>query len=638
MAGEALGSSSDRATPRLDDERTRDVRAAQIRLLYKNAPTSIAITVTIAPILAYCQWGVIPPRVVAAWLTYMVVTSAFRFVAVRRYERAAPEPADAAGWGTTFVLGTALAAVGWGAAGILLYPDAPVMNQVLLVFIVGGMMLGGASVLAPRTDAFLTFLLPTGLIPAARLIADGDGPHVVMGLLAVLFTAAVLVTTLRIHRTITSSLHLRFENQELVHDLQEAKRDTEAVNAQLEFRVEERTAELQQAAVRLRSEITQREQVETELLQARKLESLGVLAGGIAHDFNNFLTVVQANIDLARLHVDPGGPLDEILGQTERACQRAVVLSTQLLTFAKGGAPIRRISAVDKLVVDAVDLARAGASVSINLDLAEGLWCAEVDAGQIGQVLHNILLNAKQASADGTSVDVHAENVPSESDPPLGPGALVRITVRDHGSGIEPEILPLIFDPYFTTKGSGSGLGLATAYAIVSKHGGHLTARSVPGEGTAFLIDLPASAAREAPESRLSALVRSGTGRLLVMDDEEGIRTLLERVLTKFGYDVRTARDGAEAIDLYEAARAAGQDFDLVLLDLTVTGGMGGVETAGRLKAIDPAAKLIACSGYSNAPVMSRLRDYGFDDALPKPWAVSELGDVLKRVLASRPQ
>jgi len=621
--------------PRLQEERTRDVRAEQIRLLYTNAPTAIAITVTIAPTLAYCQWGVVQPSVVAGWLTYMLATSAFRFLAARRYERAAPGPAEAGPWGTRFVLGTALAGLGWGAAGILLYPNAPVINQVLLVFIVGGMMLGGASVLAPRPEAFLTFLLPTGLLPAARLIADGDGPHVVMGLLAVLFTAAVLVTTLRIHRTIASSLQLRFENQELVDDLQEAKRYTDAMNAQLEFRVEERTAELQQVAERLRAEITQREQVEVELLQARKLESLGVLAGGIAHDFNNFLTVVQANIDLARLHADPAGPLDEILGQTERACQRAVVLSTQLLTFAKGGAPVRRVTAVDRLIVDAVDLARAGAAVSINLDVADDLWCAEVDPGQIGQVLHNILLNAKQASADGASVDVRAENVRSETDPPLGPGALVRITVRDHGSGIDSEILPLIFDPYFTTKGSGSGLGLATAYAIVTKHDGHLTARSTLGEGTTFIIDLPASAAREAPESTLSAFVRAGTGRLLVMDDEESIRTLLDRVLTKFGYEVRTASDGAEAIDLYEAARAAGQRFDLVLLDLTVTGGMGGVETAGRLKALDPSAKLIACSGYSNAPVMSQLGDYGFADALPKPWAVSELGDVLRRVLAS---
>ena len=637
MAGEPL-TSSDRAAPRLQDDRTRDVRAAQIRLLYTNVPTSIAVTVTVAPTLAFCQWGVIRPRVVAGWLTYMLVTSGYRFAEARRYERAAPGPAEAGPWGTRFLLGTALAAFGWGAAGILLYPDAPVMNQVLLVFIVGGMMLGGASVLAPRSDAFLTFLLPTGLVPAARLLVSGDSPHVVMGLLAALFTGAVLVSTLRIHRTIASSLHLGLENQELVHELQEAKRYTDAVNAQLESHVEERTAELEEVAERLRAEISQREQAETELLQARKLESLGVLAGGIAHDFNNFLTVVQANLDLARLHVGPDGPLDEILGQTERACQRAVVLSTQLLTFAKGGAPIRRVTAIDRLVVEAVDLARAGASVTINLDVEDGLWCAEVDPGQIGQVLHNVLLNAKQASADGSSVDVRAENIPSGKDLPLGPEALVRITIRDHGSGIDAEILPLIFDPYFTTKGSGSGLGLATAYAIVTKHGGHLTARSKPGEGTTFIIDLPASAAREAPASTLSAFVRNGTGRLLVMDDEESIRTLLDRVLTKFGYEVRTARDGAEAIDLYEAARAAGQSFDLVLLDLTVTGGMGGVETAGRLKALDPAAKLIACSGYSNAPVMSHLRDYGFDDALPKPWAVSELGDVLRRVLRTGPQ
>jgi CheY-like chemotaxis protein len=293
---------------------------------------------------------------------------------------------------------------------------------------------------------------------------------------------------------------------------------------------------------------------------------------------------------------------------------------------------------VARLILDAVDLARAGSAVHISVDVAEDLWCAEVDAGQIAQVFHNVLLNAKQAMADGGTMEVLAENVPAHGEKTLTPGAHVRISIRDYGSGISADILPLIFDPYFSTKGSGSGLGLTTAYAIVSKHGGRLSVESKSGEGTVFRIDLPASQSAAAPEEPLGALPPSGTGRVLVMDDEENIRALLTHVLSRLGYEVSSARDGVEAVDLFEAARESGRGFDVVLLDLTVHCGMGGVETAARLKSVDPSVKLIASSGYSDASVMSRSREYGFDDVLPKPWAVSQVGELLRRVLAADPE
>jgi signal transduction histidine kinase/ActR/RegA family two-component response regulator len=638
VAGHAPQSYPNETATAVQQQRTRQVRAAQVRLLYSNANTGGAVTIITAPVLSYFQWDVIEHPVVAGWLLYILVLSAARFVLTRRYWRASPADADVARWGTAFAVGAALAGLGWGAAGILLYPEARLMNQVLLVFIVGGMMLGGVSVLAPRPESFLAFLLPTGLLPALRLLFDVDSAHVVMGSLTVLFTSATLATTWRIYRAIESSLHLRFENEVLVDDLQTAKRHTEALNQQLELRVQARTAELQESTERLRAEIKQREQMEEEVLRARKLESLGVLAGGIAHDFNNFLTVVLGNIGLARMELDPGAPFLETLDQTEIACQRAMRLSSQLLTFAKGGSPIRRVTSVAKLILDAVDLARAGSAVHISVDVADDLWCAEVDAGQIAQVFHNVLVNAKQAMADGGTMEVVAENVPAQGEKTLTPGAHVRISIRDYGSGISADILPLIFDPYFSTKGSGSGLGLTTAYAIVSKHGGRLSVESKSGEGTVFRIDLPASQSAAASEEAMGALPPSGTGRVLVMDDEENIRTLLSHVLSRLGYEVSTARDGVEAVDLYEAARGSGRGFDVVLLDLTVHCGMGGVETAARLKSLDPAAKLIASSGYSDASVMSRGREYGFDDVLPKPWAVSQVGELLRRVLAADPQ
>jgi CheY-like chemotaxis protein len=293
---------------------------------------------------------------------------------------------------------------------------------------------------------------------------------------------------------------------------------------------------------------------------------------------------------------------------------------------------------VAKLILDAVDLARAGSAVHISVDVADDLWCAEVDAGQIAQVFHNVLLNAKQAMVDGGTMEVLAENVPAHGEKTLTPGARVRISIRDYGSGISADILPLIFDPYFSTKGSGSGLGLTSAYAIVSKHGGRLSVESKSGEGTVFRIDLPASQSAAALEEPMGALPPSGTGRVLVMDDEENIRTLLTHVLSRLGYDVSSARDGVEAVDLCEAARESGHGFDVVLLDLTVHCGMGGVETAARLKSLDPSVKLIASSGYSDASVMSRSREYGFDDVLPKPWAVSQVGELLRRVLTADPQ
>jgi signal transduction histidine kinase/ActR/RegA family two-component response regulator len=595
----------------------------------------VGVNILAATVLGALQWGIVSRPVVIGWWLYLSLVSIVRYVIARRWH-ALPRRSDVSGWRTAFTVGVGLTGAGWGAAGILLFPAAHLTNQVFLVFVLGGMMLGASSLLAPRPEAFLAFLIPAGLGPAIRLSLEGDETHLAMGLLAGVFTLAILITTGRIYRMVETSLRLQIENRDLVGDLRSANQETAALNQALEVRVQERTAELHQSAEQLRAEIAHREQAEEELLRARKLESLGVLAGGIAHDFNNFLTVVQGNIEVAKTQLKEQEAAQEFLDQAAGACRRAKFLSSQLLTFAKGGAPVRRVVSVAELVTDAVQLARTGSPVGIEVTIAEDLWSAKVDPGQIGQVLHNILLNARQAMPGGGTIEVQAENVGLQDTSGEG-DRQVRISIRDYGRGISADVLRRIFDPYFTTKPGGAGLGLATAYAIVLKHGGHIAVESAPETGTVVTVDLPASLETPLPETSTAAPIQTGTERLLVMDDEESLRILFKAVLSQLGYVVQTAGDGAEAVALYQAARAAGAGFDAVLLDLTVIGGMGGMEAAARLKQLDPSAKLIVSSGYSDAPVMSHFSDYGFDAVILKPWTVKEISDVLRGVLVENP-
>ena len=371
---------------------------------------------------------------------------------------------------------------------------------------------------------------------------------------------------------------------------------------------------------------------EEHMLHARNIESLGVLAGGIAHDFNNILTVVQGNTTQAQMTLKPGDPLIDILCQIERACQQASSLTLQLLTFAKGGAPIKRTTSVVELVEDSVELASAGSPVGFEVEITPDLWSADVDAGQIKQVLHNVLLNARQAMPGNGVISVRASNIvcSDETQPPK-PGKYVQVSIEDQGCGIPAEIVPKIFDPYFSTKKGGSGLGLATAYSIVAKHDGHISVESIPDIGTTLHIYLPAAENAVRPVRLARETPQRGSAKVLVMDDEEAILKLMKDLLTALGYEVECASEGSEAIDLFSRARASGRNFDAVLLDLTVPGGMGGKETAARIREIDAGVRLIVSSGYSDAPVLAEFRRYGFDDVISKPWSLTQLSDLLKR-------
>jgi PAS domain S-box-containing protein len=418
--------------------------------------------------------------------------------------------------------------------------------------------------------------------------------------------------------------------------LKEAKEQLRNANEELARRVDERTSELQAANQRLRGEIEQRREVEEELIRRRNLESLGVLAGGIAHDFNNFLTVVQGNVSLARMDTGMDAQTGEILDEIMTACERAARLTSQLLTFSKGGAPVRRVASVAKVILDAVALFRSNAAVSVTTDIASNLWSAEIDPEQIGQVLQSVLLNAREAMPAGGIIEVTARNLLVLDQ---AGGKYVRISIRDYGCGIPPEVLPRVFDPYFTTKSRANGLGLTSAYSIVQKHGGRISISSESGSGTLVTVDLvpsPASVEAVLPAAAAVPIVPSSPWKLLVMDDEESILRILKTVLTSLGHEVSCARDGADAIALYEAARAFGRGYDAVLLDLTVKGGMGGIDAAARLREMGATAKLIVSSGYSDSLVLSDFRAYGFDDVIRKPWTPEELTAVFDRVLADR--
>jgi len=405
----------------------------------------------------------------------------------------------------------------------------------------------------------------------------------------------------------------------------------------LEDLVNERTSELTTANARLELEIAERTRMEEELLRTQKLESLGVLAGGIAHDFNNLLGAIMGNVSLAMLDCDPAHSGFKQLSNAENAALRAQELTRQLLTFSKGGAPVKKLTSISRLAREAADFSLRGSRVRHDVSFPDDLWSVEADEGQMTQVFNNLLINADQAMPSGGVIALFAENVvlgPSEVQP-LSAGKYVRITVRDQGTGIPADHLLRIFDPYFTTKQKGSGLGLAASFSIIRKHEGQITVESELGKGTSFHIYLPAAEGTPAKQKQTDT-VMTGTGRVLVMDDEKDMRKTTGDMLVRLGYTVEFADDGDQAIELYTDARDAGRSFDLVIMDLTIPGGMGGKETMEKLLKIDPRVSAVVSSGYSHDPVMAEYQAYGFQGVVSKPYRLKELADVVSRVIKGR--
>ncbi|MCA9471980.1 MAG: PAS domain S-box protein [Nitrospirales bacterium] len=387
-------------------------------------------------------------------------------------------------------------------------------------------------------------------------------------------------------------------------------------------------------------DITERKRAEEERLHATKLESVGVLAGGIAHDFNNILTSVFANVGLSKMlaskqKAPADGSIVERLTAAEKACLRARDLTKQLLTFAKGGAPIKNIASISNFIMDTVEFALRGSNVRCEVNLPGNLWAVEVDEGQMSQVIQNLIINADQAMPDGGVITVKAENTEIEqtTNLPINDGRYVVVTITDQGIGIAPEYVSKIFDPYFTTKPKGSGLGLATTYSIMKRHDGHITVSSQLGGGTTFQLYIPAAKTEEREVLEEDEALIEGTGRILIMDDEVEIRDILGKMLEHLGYEVTYTSEGTEAVTAYRQALQQEKPFHLAIIDLTIPGGMGGKETVRHLQQLDSQVLAVVSSGYCNDPVLANPEQFGFKGVITKPYNLSDLSKTLSKIL-----
>ena len=380
--------------------------------------------------------------------------------------------------------------------------------------------------------------------------------------------------------------------------------------------------------------ITDKLRAEQEMLKVKKLESIGVLAGGIAHDFNNILTVILGNIDLVLFDSAIKGKTRKMLEDSERATHRAKNLTSQLLTFAKGGEPVKEIASLEEVIRESAEFILHGNSVAGRYSVPKDLWAVDIDRGQISQVIQNIVLNGSQAAPGDGLIRISCENIADmqkEGFLHADSEKYVKVTIADKGIGIPPKTIERIFDPYFSTKHQGSGLGLAITHSIVKKHGGYLSVDSKAGVGTSFYVYLPASDAKRAGEKGDGAArVKTGKARILIMDDDAMLLEVIKNMLTRLGQKVTLTKDGEGAVETY---RQAAEPFDLVILDLTVPGGMGGREAAERILDFDPDAKLVVASGYSTDPVMAHYREYGFSGAIEKPFKIEELVELMHKVL-----
>ncbi len=388
-------------------------------------------------------------------------------------------------------------------------------------------------------------------------------------------------------------------------------------------------------------DVTDKRRVEEELQKALRLEAIGVLAGGIAHDFNNLLLGITGNLSMVRKEIASPDNVLKRLDLAETACDRAGLLTKQLLTFARGGEPVRITMYVEQVIRDSVEFALSDSGITCDIAVCPNPKPVSIDPGQFTQVLANLISNARHAMSDNGNITIQIRNFSHDltggpESGSLPPGQYVTVAIQDSGSGITPEHVHKIFDPYYTTKSEGIGLGLAISYSIIKKHDGVITVDSIPDQGTTFTLYLPVSDEKIDPVIPVSQPSSDGEkGRILFMDDNDIVREATSSMLQTLGYQVVLTQTGAETVDIVRQSASEGQSFDILLLDITIPGGMGGVETMKELLKISPDICAVVTSGYSDDPVLSNFRDYGFSGCIAKPFSLEELRSVLERVRSS---
>ena len=387
---------------------------------------------------------------------------------------------------------------------------------------------------------------------------------------------------------------------------------------------------------------------EDELQKIRNLESIAALSGGIAHDYNNLLTVIIGNISLIQSYIEPDDMIYGLLDEALEASMTAKTLTQKLITFARGGAPIMETASIAPVIKSATEFTLSGSNIRCEFSIPADLWLVHIDKTQIGHVIHNLVMNAREAMPGGGIIKVVAENVNiTDKSPGLGigleKGNYVKISILDQGIGISKEISDKIFDPYFSTKNMGTqkgmGLGLSICHSIIKQHNGNIVVEANAGTGTGLHFYLPASEETIVTQKSLKVPEKEklvlGKGRILVMDDEKMVIKITGHILNRLGYDASFSKDGAQAVEMYKEVMKSGSPFDAVILDLTVREGMGGKEAIKKLIEIDPKIKAIVSSGYSNSPVMTSYKDYGFIGVIAKPYNINELSKKLNEVLSN---